>query len=351
MKFCCQIFGWALLLAGCQGPSGFERPAFELVYPEWNIGEYSQATSSDQLYTVIRDSDAPRRGLVRVRLSDRRIEVIDEEATDAKDLIWQKGGHLVYRVGSRLHYRNGREHAQLNLEMERLQGFHWMDQKAQVFYESLSGQSHFACFSPEAEITELASLPVQVVASYASNGLLYLVANDEQGVIFVEMPFCQKDPIRSERLHPAVRTQYAWIGHWNDKLQVIFLNEYTGELIHVDWTPEIRKRVIDGRPGESYRGMDMAVFQDEQNFGLVYLDAWRLELRIAELKNGAWQSQRIPIPGALGFYNQILELKGGVLKASTNSFRTQLGRFEVSNDDLILYYWDLEKGILIENPF
>jgi hypothetical protein len=82
--------------------------------------------------------------------------------------------------------------------------------------------------------------------------------------------------------------------------------------------------------------MDIAVFDDGDHPGFIYLDAWALKIRMARFTRGQWASEELDAKGALGFYSRILEVTERKLKIAFHSFRTDHADRHQSFEDLII---------------
>lgn len=353
MKYILFLF-LPLVSLACQSKPTRYTENLSLPYSEWNIGEYSQVWDETSIATFIRSPESPYRGLVRLNWKTYKLELLDSAASEGRDLSLD-GEEAIYRLGNQIVWISGKQRRVFEMGAESIRGFHAHPHFLEVYFEGSAKESVSLCFDREGEILSHQILDKRLIRSHRDKerDVTWVLHQADEGLLLSEMQACTGAVTKSYIVDEEARTEHALIGlRPNSKVYVAFLSEFSGVLFYGE-QPEsgshFQLERVDGATGETYRGMDLVAFEEEDSSrpSLLYLDAWSLELRLARFKNGDWTSQVLPVKGSVGFFNQVLGINSGRLIGLTNSFRTQHTKFEVTDDDLILYQWDLATEELI----
>lgn len=304
---------------------------YQVIRKDLHLGEYLQIENPNSLITVNRSAENP--GLVRVNLSSQEISVLDSSAREARDLRLAND-KIAYRVGSELRLWIGTP-VSLATNAQKLRTFHWLRDFGRLTYETLSGESRWMSIRADGKIISEGPLP--------GSGRSALVFKDREQLIFdsgagLSIGFFGNENegiLEHSSIEAGVQGDYVAAKVIGETLFVAYLDGTQGVLrlakkVGKDFAIE----TIDGNPGKTYRGMDIALFEDNGQVGLVYLDAWALKICWARLRGGVWVTEQLPIQGAVGFYNQILEQTPTSLTIAFHNFRSLLDNYEQSFEDL-----------------
>ncbi len=329
MKILIPISAVILLLIQCGESPRNIVSKFQLVREDDHLGEYLQNLDSDTLITVRRNTDHP--GLVRLNLASEQIDVLDPDAGEARE-IKATQSHVAYRLASKVRVLNlaASQIIELPYPALKLTGFLLMEDQWHVSILTSEDQSLYLILNSDGQEIRRQRIQGEVLAQgLTPEGKEYLVTRLKDSLLFTLTG--QTPEVVAESKIGA----YAAVYFKDSQALIAYFDEGEGTLKLASrqssgWTIEL----VDGEPGKTYRGHDIAFFKDGSGFGLLYLDGWALKLRMARRKNGAWQSEALDLQGALGFYTRVLREDPDRLKIAFHAFRTDHPDRRQSFEDL-----------------
>ena len=326
-----------VLLMSCGGSSSSPFLGYEVLFRSQYLGEYLQKQGSDYLVSVSRNTPTEKGlGLVRLKLDDLSIEVLDESAVEAKDIFLSETD-IAFRDRDLVSWISNEEKRELSdFSTKKLSGFSSLENFWFFSFKDSENQNHALCISKTDDSFNSIALDADVIKQEGFN--LWVQSNE--GVQLLKLSSCENLSVESvQTILPQIKTQYLQTHRWNNKTQLAYLDEGDGCLKHVILNEAYgleSQKIVDGKPDDSYVGMDIQFFEWESQLGLLYLDGWELSPKIALFDGATWKTQSLPAFGASGFYNQVLQVEGNELIAAWHSFRTAFSNDDVSFEDLVL---------------
>jgi len=328
----------------CGDGSSSRIRSSKIIHEEVHLGEYMQVESPTSLISVQRDGESP--GIVRINLKTDSIEVLDPSAKDARD-IRASADVVAYRVGFSLKFwKSGGVFQLIDFPILRLRGLQTIDQALRVYVDTSLDQSMWLKLDAAGNLLSSGALAGSLRANL-------LNAQGEEVFLLQETNEFSFWKFESEIPHKLVTIETGKLGSYaamkflsDGSLWAGYFDETAGTLKAISLLdPSHKIHLVDGIPGKTYRGHDIAIFDDQGKPGFVCLDAWSLKIRMARMsESGIWTSEDLGVKGALGFYNQILDLSNRRLKIATHYFRTDhedrrqsfenLGILEIQLDQL-----------------
>lgn len=330
----------SLIWIQCSSPNQGSDQAYSIEQND-NIGEYLQVFDKTSYVSVAREVGGSKpSGLVRVPSEkNKEIEVLDIDASDAHD-VYVSNKRIVYRRGKDIYFNFESQNKILKVSASHLHHFEWSDDKGVISVTDPYLNHLLYCFDEKGEIFSTHGLTGPVAASHQK----WVVYQSSEGLILAEFDKCSQSP-ETQLVLEGYRSSHANMLHQKGNFYLAFLDESNGTLKMAkiegeDFTYNMQH--VDGSAHESYVGMDIEFFWDQEAPGLLYLDAWNLQLKLARYQNDNWHDWVLPIRGALGFYTKVLSKKDGQLNFATNSFRTQHSDGSFTYNDLLFLEIDLE---------
>lgn len=326
-----------ILLMSCGGSSSSPFLSYDVVHRAQYLGEFMQKDGANHLVSVSRDTPTEKGlGLVRLKLDDLSIEVLDESAVEAKDILVSEKD-IAFRDRDLISWIANQEKKELSsFSATKLSGFSSEENFWIFSFKDSADQNHALCFSKIDDSFNSIALDTEVIKQEGFN--LWVQSNE--GVQLLKLNSCENLSVESvQTILPKIETQYIQFYSWNGKKQMAYLDESDGCLKHIVFNETYgieSQSLVDGRPDDSYVGMDIQFFEWESQLGLLYLDGWELAPKIALFDGSKWRTQSLPAYGASGFYNQVMQVEGNELIAAWHSFRTAFSNDDVSFEDLVL---------------
>ena len=328
---------FSFILIACSSSA----PRFQLktnsLAPDLDIGEYLYRASDGRYLTVARDSKNDRiQGIVALNLAKNSWETLVKEAHDAKD-IFEDQGSIAYRINSQVMIHTKTD---LNLPVKnlvKLRAFFQLPKTWHVSFSRKDGSNGSFCVSDDGQILNEIEHPLPIIAKRYNNEIYYLLSSADS-VLLSHFQDCETGFDKTIEIQRGVNSKYANFIIDGDKWFSVYMNEKSGVLLWSEGSlsggPKASGKV-EGDPKQSYVGMDIEFFKDGDKPGLIYLDGLELKPKIARWRNGSWQVEELPIPGASGFYNQLVDSDKRRLRFLTHAFRNSAGS-KVTFEDLLL---------------
>ncbi len=336
---------WSLgffIIIGCTQESGphslrIGDIRYRIVQQDLSLGEYAKLENKDTVITVSRTP--PTVGLVKVDLSTSAVEVLNAEAGNARD-IFALGSLILFRLENKIVFQNESSNKVLIHDASKLLGLWKNSDHYEFAYEDKSNVSKHILFSKEGIIQNTPHFPASFRAQAEGRWFLFQKADglwlyERSGIWIPRVLF-----------GPKLFSSYVRFVVRDKKFRIAFLDEESGILRFSEISQDFSSatlEVIDGEENNHYRGMDIASFQDGDELGYIYLDAWALNLRMARKIDGHWKSTSLPFKGAVGFYNQTASLSDRELRIVFHNFRSE-------HDDLTHSFEDLAVAEITLNP-
>ncbi|MBN8555531.1 MAG: hypothetical protein J0L93_08815 [Deltaproteobacteria bacterium] len=328
MKRFLFILTYTAFFASCQSSSVSSLSEYQLIHPELSLGEYLQVKNSSELITVNRSSS--QGGLVKISLPSGEITVLDASASEARDIKISED-QVAYRVGQELRLlsqTNGHTYTVLSQKISKLRSF----DKDLLCFENEKSQPKWMRIDSQGRPTSSGELPGSVKATAVLNDVLYLAYQNDDGFFFAQFPQNSSEVKDSLLIEATGEDEnvgsYAAMRFFGSEVIIGYLAENTGQFKIArkkSTQDQFHTEVIDGIANKNFRGMDIAIFNDRGKPGFLYLDAWEYKLRWARQQNGKWISHQLPIQGAVGFYNQIIQENSDEILIGFHNFRSQRG--------------------------
>lgn len=291
----------------------------ELLFEGKQMGEYLQRKDS-QAFTFVRNGD--QRGLVSVDLDSLKLEVLDPKGYSGRDLMWAEP-YWIYRLENEVvFWRPGDRKLLATPDIHRLKSV--LKNEEGVFelsYIDHLEETRIQCGD------QIYNLSGRILHSAWKQDRIWSLAHYQEGLFLIQRDFCSNQIRESKKLAKAVLVKDVSVWSESPELAFTYLNEMTGELfwlVLTDWEQDPVIERVDGQAGESFVGMDLSFFEDQEAPGMIYLDAWALKIRMARKIEGEWKSEQLPILGAVGFYNQALRVNETEVDLVFRAYRAQL---------------------------
>jgi hypothetical protein len=326
-----------LVLLSCGDSPKSVYLSHELLFRDQYIGEYLKIEDSDHLITVSRQT--PTRsglGLVRIDWRDKSIEILDPSAIEAKN-IFISHDEISFLDRDRIAWLVAGERRELlSHSAKRLFGFESQDRFWLFSFEDAENQTKTLCLSKTDDSWQEIPIDGRVLKQIGAR----LWVQSQEGIMIINLSSCEDFVIESNQvILPKVYTQYLEVYQAKTKTHIAFLDEGDGCLKHIVFNENHvieSRQTVDGKPDDSYVGMDIQFFEWESQLGLLYLDGWELSPKIALFDGSKWRTHLLPAFGASGFYNQVIRVEGNELIAAWHAFRTAFSNDDVSFEDLVL---------------
>lgn len=319
----------SFLLFACGGepfrlPQGLSPQKHEIAHRELHIGEYLKKTSDEKLLTVVRDQTSFYKGLVVFDPDSKEIVVVDSEARQAKD-IYTSNESIAYRKKESLHIIHSWSKWDREIPIGSLNAYSFKKGTHQLFFVDEIGVPSRICITEDFEILEDSHSYLRVLHIHENDLMIYVLNNS---LFYLPLNDCRMNQADGTLIAEEVGSRYIDSIEIEDQLLVAFMDENTGELklAREQQDGSFSTEVVDGKALKTLVGMDIDMIEWESQPVLVYLDAWNLKMRVAVFKDGSWNSDFVDLPGAMGFYNQILEIRGSKMRVGFHAFRNLVDR-------------------------
>jgi hypothetical protein len=293
--------------------------------------------NSDSIITVNRSSSQP--GLVRIQPSTDMMTVLDSSAQEARE-IFAKDSRIAYRVGTEIRLLINQKVITLLTNAKKLRTFESLKTFCRITFENQSGEVRTISFKDDGKITFDSPFPGMPRSTFTKDEKEFVVFQTSAGLFLGRFGSETESLVEQWTIEKGSGGEYVAARYFGDQLFVAYFDELLGVLklaLSSNSPISFSVELVDGTPGETYRGHDIAMFAGKERPGLVYLDARALKTRYARYVNSHWESSQLPIQGAVGFYNQILKEESGSVRVASHNFRSQLQDFKQSFENLALY--------------
>jgi len=326
---CLLILNYSCLSSDTSRVNPIIYESFEIYREDLHIGEYLQVDSEGRLITVVRDKGSDVRGLVRIDMRrSQEIEPLDPQAIDAKDIHY-RNSRIIYRRDKDLNFfQAGRSHS-LSEQVNRVFNFHWSSAGGRADVETASGLYVSLCFDENADVISETTSPGRIIRSVLADHVEWILYQNSQGIGLLKNLDCNAQSTNTILLEESIESEFGSLLIHEKKLYAYYLDKKTGQLrvtiVDLETETRLSTEVVDGIAFENYVGMDQAAFWDPvlNAPAIIYLDAWRLRLRLARRHPDGWRSEEIALAGAVGFYTQVLEVNANHILFAFHSFRNQ----------------------------
>ena len=319
-----SLFSFVFIFGSCSQGSRSPIASYQIIGPGLKLGEYLQVDSDHHFITVNRSPDSDLKGIVRLNPKTLAMDVLDPQGSEAMELK-VAGDRLVYRIDKAIYGLN------LNgggptLIMDQISQLSTYSQSGRLCYLDAKSIPHWLLLDDHFLILNQGILP--------GPARLSLKLEDQSEGIVLRAPdglFLAEWGDRTEGIKSEELLDYQSLGNFasarilHSKLFIFYLNDDSGMLKMATRNSAhspFSHSTVDGTPDQTYRGMDIAIFNDHGNPGVFYLDAWQYKLRMAKFRDGIWQSQELPIQGAVGFYTQVVSESDERVQIGFRNFRT-----------------------------
>lgn len=326
-------------LSSCSQSSFEEEQNFFIGIEDEHIGEYLQKIDSNRVITVIRKStNKSRLGIVELNLKDGSWKRLVAKATEARDikydpeaLVFREGQSLVIKEGSQIHRITA-------YPFEKIDQF--INDSGEYYISGVldSGESISLCWV-SGEVVKAGFLPGRLLEVMEGPGGERLgVFSSSQDLQLARFRSC-REGFESPRIAVAGSQSKYIQGDWNSsRLFFAYLDEELGTLnyaLSTQGVSDLETGLINGAAFQSYIGMDMVLFEKNKTYpSILYMDGVSLGIRVSQYRNGSWLHFDPGIPGAVGFYSQILSRNSSELDIIFHAFRSVSSKGEVSFEDL-----------------
>lgn len=296
-------------------------------YSEFHIGEYIQRLNDDELITIIRDpKDGVAGGIIKLNTSSGEISSLVPDATEARNLFWmERTQDLFYKIDSSVY----------SLSRQNLPILHQIDSLFLVadFYDNQIVHTQTKnfdyvsyCLNSSNEILSQSHMGGRLIAQWEETDSQRLLIQTPLGISSAIWKDCALEfPSEMRLILPGVKAQFADLLKADEFVWISFLNPDSGslELLRINRNDfSMEREVVDGSDALTYVGMDSKLFKYGSKPGILYLDAWSLELKMALWHEGSWKYARFPFRGSYGFYTSVMkQFSPSHLKIAFHSFR------------------------------
>jgi hypothetical protein len=321
----------ALLLLSCSESKG-PIVDYHLVRRELHLGEYLKVENACSIITANRSEDLG--GLVRVNVCTNEMTPLDASAREARD-IFLSAGKIIYRVGSEVRLWNETSRSILT-SVQKVRSFLWSKDHGRVTYETDKGEARWVSVKDDGKIIADGPLPGSGRATFLRGDRESLIFVSADGLSIGNFGNESEGIVDQSLIEKGLTGEYVTARTIGNALYVAYFDDQAGVLKIAKKTPtdNFSVQVVDGEPGKTYIGMDIAIFNDHGDPGLVYLDAWALKARWARMKDGHWVTEQLDVKGAVGFYNQVLEEADGSVTIALHNFRSQIENYQQTFENL-----------------
>ncbi|MDB5036897.1 MAG: hypothetical protein JWQ35_425 [Bacteriovoracaceae bacterium] len=318
---------------------------YNLPLKPYKLGEYLQVENANSLITVNRSDE--QTGLVRIELSTETLSVLDPSAKEARD-IHMSSGKITYRVDQEIRLWNNKPISLMG-GVSRLRTFNWMKTFGRITYENLKLESRSLTFREDGKVISDSEIPGSGRAELAfASHPDCLVFQNSEGLFWGYFGNESEGIKESWPIEKGKAGAYVTAREVNGTLSVAYFDDDAGILKLAkksNLAETFATDVVDGTSGQTYRGMDIAIFNDHGEPGLIYLDGWALKTRLARFFNGKWKSIELPLRGAVGFYNQIIAENDETITIGSHNFRTQIDDYHQIFENLATFKLDIRGRI------
>ncbi|PIR22389.1 MAG: hypothetical protein COV44_08245 [Deltaproteobacteria bacterium CG11_big_fil_rev_8_21_14_0_20_45_16] len=326
-----------------------------LANEDLDIGAYLSKTPDKQLVSVVRDQEAPQHGLVQIDPVSLRLTLLDESATEAAE-IKLSDEFIAYRNKESVWLlANGKPEELLNSGVSRLMAFDQTSESTTLQIENTSGGFDWICFDQNHLVSGGASSEDFVLSlAHDPHGRQWIVLESTDGIYLQRASLCTDSNLITYRPKHKFRTDHAKLVVTDKEAFISYLNRENGnfELLIFNLESELwTHETIDGIAYQNYLGMDIdaQIVAPFERPIYLYLDAWKLEPKLAIYSLGKWTTSHIGIGGSSGFYNQILSTKNNIMKIAFRSFRNEMSTGRSSFENLVLCEIDFQPMVDTKN--
>lgn len=326
-----------IMLAGltsCSSSSSSPLISYGLIHEEKSIGEFLK-TSPKEWVTADRSSSSG--GLIRIDPQSHQIEVLDPTAFQAKD-IFLSDSKILYRVDKEIRFWNSRVQS-LKTNALKIWNFIWCEDYGLLFYQNTSRQNLWLRIRSDGSILDEGTAPGEGREILEKDKTLYWFYNQGSGFYLLTWPSSEAPKAQGALIEAQVQASYVDARFLNERLWVAYQDHGAGTFkmaSRANTESPFLIEVVDGTPNQTYVGMDPAIFKDQSTPGIVYMDGWKLKLRLARKIEGQWKTQEIPIQGAVGFYTNIISESSDEIQIAFHNFRSQIDTYEARFENLAI---------------
>lgn len=328
-------------LGSCGSNTSLDVPVeWQRIHGDLHLGEYLQITDAGDLITFDRTEGSKTRGLVSLSGADHQIALLDEGGAEGKDL-WVSNREIAYRLDQNVVHLKGDVRQVYEWNIERLRGF-WTTPRHILFaIQKNSAESELRCIASKDGSTLTESLPGRVLAGVLQDSTLWLISYSPHRLTLLSFE-CGKQIQTVSDWKVGSDTHYSTLYHQGDKIWIATMEEEEGALRVLNWNLKTKtlskSQVVAGKAFESYTGMDARfVSRWPGTPDLLFLDGIKLKLHWAKaIGDSRWKEEALALPGAVGFYSQIVRATESEISFYTHAFRSLDATGKSHFEDLIL---------------
>lgn len=296
-------------------------------YSEFHIGEYIQRLNEDELITVIRDpKDEVPGGIIKLNTNSGEISSLVPNAVEARNLFWmERTQDLFYKIDSSI-YSLSQQDSPVIQQIESLllvSDFY----NYQMLHTQTKNFDYVSyCLNSSNEVVSQSHMSGRVIAQWEESESQRLLIQTPLGIASAIWKDCALEfPSQVQLILPGVKAQFADLLKADEFVWISFLNPDNGslELLRIDRSDfSFEREVVDGSDALTYVGMDSKLFRYGPKPGILYLDAWSLELKMALWDKDRWKYAKFPFRGSYGFYTSVMkQFSPSHLRIAFHSFR------------------------------
>lgn len=330
---CFLTFAITIAFAGCSS-SAPQSDHYRLIQSDLHIGEYVQVYDPETVVTVSRKGATT--GLVAINIESEDLKVLDATASEARDIKTSRG-KIAYRVGKELRFYHDKPIV-IAVEIEKLRTFKWHDDYGRITADNNNKKGIWITFRLDGSIISTGLIKGSARASVSDSASELVFTQTNQGLMWHRFESSDRS-YQSEGFVIEGKGHGAYVAarFIASKLYVASFDELSGTLKVAERSKSgenFNISDVDGTPSKSYRGLDIAIFDDRSHAGLIYLDGWALKPRLAIFRNNKWTSRELNFKGATGFYTQIFRESEDTISIVFHNFRSTTDGIVQSFEDL-----------------
>ncbi len=331
------MLGFAATVSSCANESLSPIESYTLPHNDMHIGEYLQVDSTSTIYSFARTSDSTQ--LISISPQTFDISVLDIEPKDARELKLSDGS-LAYRINREIKFKVNSVTSILQTNAQKLASFNRQQDFSRITYKTIAGENRWFTFKDNGRILADGMLSGEVKASLQIRDKTFVALQTSEGLSLAEWGNETEGLKNILVIAKGNIGDYVDLQEINGRIFIWYFDQSNGTLKIAEQLGQSSGSFVvesvDGEANKTYIGLDIAGFNDRGQPGAVYLDGWRLKMRWARKKEGKWVTEELPIKGAVGFYNRIIETTLTTITVASHNFRSELPRYDASFEDLAI---------------
>jgi len=249
----------------------------------------------------------------------------------------------------------GKPEELLSAGVSKLMAFEQTSKSLLLQVQNMNGGFDWVCFNQDHQISAGASSEDRILSiAHDAQDRQWIALESSDGIYLQKNSLCLDTDSAIYRPKLKYRTEHAKLMVIDKQAFLSFLNMENGnfELLIFNLDSEVwSHEIIDGAAYQNYLGMDIdaQVIPRFERPIYLYLDAWKLEPKLAIFYKGKWKTSHIGIGGSSGFYNQILSIDENKMKIAFRSFRNAMSTGRSSFENLVLCEIDFKPMVDTKN--